>query len=78
MTDVFIPSLTALTPDGGAYMNEGDFRQPGFQDVFYGSNYAELVQIKNKYDPYHVFYAVTAVGSDYWVEAADGRLCKAS
>jgi hypothetical protein len=79
MTDVLIPQLAALTPNGSCYLNEGDFNQPDWQSVFYGSNYDKLLSIKNKYDPNHVFYAVTAVGSEYWVpQANDGRLCKAS
>ncbi|KAL1304334.1 hypothetical protein AAFC00_000735 [Neodothiora populina] len=78
MTDVFIPKLAELTPNGSAYINEADFKQPDFESVFYGSNYQRLNEIKNKYDPHHVFYATTAVGSDYWVPQEDGRLCQAS
>jgi hypothetical protein len=76
MTTKFIPRLAALTPGGGAYLNEGDLRQPNFQEVFYGANYGRLLSIKNKYDPYHIFYAVTAVGSEYWSPDSEGRLCK--
>lgn len=75
MTDVLVPALAALTPNGSCYLNEGDFRQPDFQSVFYGDNYQKLNAIKDKYDPHHLFYAVTAVGSEYWVPQADGRLC---
>ncbi|KAJ5197099.1 hypothetical protein N7449_007578 [Penicillium cf. viridicatum] len=78
MTEDFIPKLTALSPDSGAYMNEGDFQQPNFQKVFYGANYDTLRKIKAKYDPNNVFYARTAVGSDEWTESEDGRLCKAT
>ena len=78
MTNNFIPQLTELTPDGACYLNEGDFRQPNWQAVFYGSNYDQLLSIKNKYDPNHMFYAITAVGSEYWLPQEDGRLCKAS
>ena len=77
MTDVYLPQLADLTPDGGCYLNEGDFRQPDWQDVFYGPNYPALLDIKNKYDPAHIFYAITAVGSEYWVPGPDGRLCQA-
>ncbi|KAJ5387738.1 CAZyme family AA7 [Penicillium cosmopolitanum] len=76
MTDDFIPRLRALSPDSGAYMNEGDFRQPDFQQVFYGKNYARLEKIKAKYDPNGIFYARTAVGSEAWTELENGRLCK--
>jgi hypothetical protein len=77
MTDILIPKLGELTPNGSCYLNEGDFRQPDFQSVFYGSNYQRLNEIKDKYDPDHIFYAATAVGSEYWVPQEDGRLCKA-
>lgn len=43
---------------------------------FYGSNYDRLLSIKKKYDPDHVFYGRTTVGSDYWVEMTDQRLCR--
>lgn len=77
MTDVLLPKLAELTPNGSAYLNEADFRQPDWKDVFYGPNYAKLESIKKKYDPMHLFYAVTAVGSDFWGVQEDGRLCKA-
>ena len=64
MTNQYIKRLTQLSPDSGAYVNEGDFRQPNFQKSFYGINYPKLRQIKAKYDPSDLFYAVTAVGSD--------------
>ncbi|KAL2008121.1 hypothetical protein VTN00DRAFT_8103 [Thermoascus crustaceus] len=76
MTNDYIPRLQALAPDSGAYLNEADFRQPNFQQAFYGSNYQTLRQIKDKYDPFDMFYATTAVGSDEWTESSDGRLCR--
>ncbi|KAL8906001.1 MAG: hypothetical protein Q9207_002286 [Kuettlingeria erythrocarpa] len=77
MTNNLIPLLTALTPNGGAYINEADFQQPDFQSVFYGSNYPILKATKNKYDPLDMLYAITAVGSEDWYEdqAQGGRLC---
>ncbi|EKV12585.1 FAD/FMN-containing isoamyl alcohol oxidase MreA [Penicillium digitatum] len=78
MTEDFIPKLTALSPESGAYMNEGNFQQPNFKEVFYGTNYNTLRSIKAKYDPNDIFYARTAVGSDEWTESEDGRLCKAT
>ncbi|KAJ5759085.1 hypothetical protein N7520_006241 [Penicillium odoratum] len=76
MTYEFIPKLEALAPNSGAYMNEGNFQQPDFQRVFYGSNYDALRKVKSKYDPNDIFYAKTAVGSAEWREREDGRLCK--
>lgn len=78
MTDKWIPKLAAVAPDSGCYMNEGDFRQPDWKRAFYGENYDRLLSIKSKYDPYNVFYSLTAVGSDFWQVQADGRLCEAS
>lgn len=78
MTDELLPQLEQITPGGGAYLNEGDFQQAGFQQVFYGSNYAALRRIKGIYDPNDVFYALEAVGSESWKSADDGRLCKTS
>ncbi|KAL8718944.1 MAG: hypothetical protein Q9225_003988 [Loekoesia sp. 1 TL-2023] len=71
------PALQKLTGTGsGVYMNEGDFRQPGFQTQFYGPNYAKLRQIKSRYDPADLFYVTTGVGSEAWTVADDGRLCR--
>ena len=78
MTNDLIPILAKLTPNGGAYINEADFQQPDFQNVFYGANYPTLKAIKKKYDPHDMFYAITAVGSENWHEdqTDGGRLCR--
>ncbi|KAK1139768.1 hypothetical protein N8T08_011164 [Aspergillus melleus] len=76
MTEVYVSLLSRLAPNSGAYMNEADFRQPNYQRAFYGENYAKLREIKKKYDPFDVFYAPTAVGSDEWTESNRGRLCR--
>jgi FAD/FMN-containing dehydrogenase len=72
-----IPAIEAITPGSGAYMNEADFRQPDWKEDFFGTNYETLLGIKNKWDPKHLFYAITAVGNDAWRVAADGRMCMA-
>ncbi|KAL4879308.1 hypothetical protein BJY04DRAFT_193725 [Aspergillus karnatakaensis] len=77
MTEDYIPTLMALSPYSGAYMNEADFQQPGWQGIFYGENYGALRQVKAKYDPNDVFYAWQAVGSDEWTVRDAGRLCRA-
>jgi hypothetical protein len=77
MTDTLIPALEAVSPGSGAYLNEGNFQQQDFQQVFYGDKYLELL-VMNKYDPGHIFYGLTAVGSEFWVEEDDGRLCRVS
>jgi Berberine and berberine like len=76
MTDEFVPQIEAVTPGSGAYMNEADFRQPNFQEVFFGDNYAALLAIKEKWDPDSLFYALAGVGSEVWVVDNDGRMCK--
>ncbi|RFU28972.1 hypothetical protein B7463_g7353, partial [Scytalidium lignicola] len=77
MTEQIMPQIEAVTPNSGAYMNEADFRQPNFEDAFFGSNYAKLLKIKNTWDPSYFFYAIDSVGSTYWNVAENGRMCKA-
>lgn len=77
MTNDWVPQIEAVTPGSGAYMNEADFRQPNFQDVFFGKNYPALLAIKKKWDSKSLFYATAAVGSEVWTVANDGRMCKA-
>ncbi|KAJ5881698.1 FAD binding domain protein [Penicillium soppii] len=78
MTDILVPSLSNLSPESGAYLNEADFRQPDFKKAFYGENYYKLRAIKAKYDPHHLFYGLTAVGSDEWTVSESGRMCRSS
>jgi hypothetical protein len=77
MTDTIMPEIEAATPGSGSYVNEADFRQPNFQDVFWGSNYPQLLAIKKKYDPANFFYATVGVGSEAWIVEEDGRMCAA-
>lgn len=65
-----------LAPNTGGYMNEGDRNDPDWKKSFYGSLYGEHLQTKRKYDPSHVFYCPTCVGSEDWVERPDGPLCR--
>lgn len=76
LTDNVMPQLEAVTPGSGAYLNEADFQQRNWQEDFYGSNYEKLRSVKKKYDPGNIFYATTAVGSEAWTVASDGRLCQ--
>lgn len=77
LTTSIIPKLTAVTRNSGTYMNEADFHLASWKQDFYGQNYAKLRAIKTKYDPGNLFYATTAVGSDAWKVADDGRMCRA-
>ncbi|KAI1080022.1 FAD-binding domain-containing protein [Whalleya microplaca] len=71
------------SPGAGAYLNEADINEPDWQQAFYGSNYAYLYQLKQKYDPWGLLYAPTAVGSEDWYitdqidyyPTQNGRLC---
>ncbi|RAO72946.1 uncharacterized protein BHQ10_008958 [Talaromyces amestolkiae] len=73
-----------VSPSSGAYMNEADINEPGFQQSFYGVNYPRLYALKQRYDPWGLLYAITAVGSEDWyVEGQipyyptqNGRLCR--
>jgi len=76
-------ALRDATPGSGSYLSESDRLEPDWQQSFYGANYPRLLEIKKKYDPTGLFYAVQAVGSEGWaVKTADGlptengRLCR--
>ena len=80
MTEELVPALSRLTKSttngDGAYLNEADFREKEFKQLFYGEHYERLDGVKKKYDPEDVFYGIVGVGSDRWEERDDGRLCK--
>ena len=65
--------LMKAAPQSGAYVNEADYFQKDWQTVFWGKNYAKLLQIKRKYDPAGVFYCHHCVGSEEW---SDDGMCK--
>lgn len=69
-------TLRELTPDSGAYINEGTFNDATWKDDYFGSNYGRLSSIKKEYDPDHVLYVKPGVLSDVWYEDSDGRLCR--
>ncbi|CAJ2508441.1 Uu.00g134670.m01.CDS01 [Anthostomella pinea] len=78
LASIINPSLEAVTPNSGSYLNEVDSWYIGdWKKEFYGANYDRLLDIKTKYDPNHLFYAYTGVGSDFWTVGDDGRLCRA-
>jgi hypothetical protein len=56
------------TPNGGSYLNEGDYFEPDWQNSFWGTNYARLLSIKKKYDPDGLFYCHHCVGSENWTK----------
>lgn len=71
-----LPLLTAVAPESGTYMSEGNPGQEDWKEAFYGSNYKSLMQVKDKWDPDGRFYAHAGVGSDEWLVDEKGRLCK--
>ncbi|RFU80550.1 fad linked oxidase, n-terminal [Trichoderma arundinaceum] len=77
ITNDLNPQLSNITPQSGAYMNEGDFNEPNWKSTFFGPNYDKLLSIKQKWDPKSIFYINKGVGSDTWIVAEDGRMCRA-
>ncbi|GMF78879.1 unnamed protein product [Aspergillus oryzae] len=61
-------AMRALAPNMGSYLNDGDRHNPWWQTDFFGDNYPRLRAIKDEYDPDHVFYCPTCVGSEEWRE----------
>ncbi|KAJ4354168.1 uncharacterized protein N0V89_005901 [Didymosphaeria variabile] len=55
-----------ITPEGGAYMNEGDMQDPEWKETFYGENYEKLLEVKKKWDPEGLFWVISGIGSDEW------------
>ena len=77
ITNVKTESMRKLAPDTGCYMNEADRFDGEFLKDFYGANRYKLEDIKRRYDPLSVFYCPTCIGSEDWVENAEGVLCRA-
>jgi hypothetical protein len=70
LCNLFVNSLRVPCAD---YSIQADSSEPNFQSSFWGSNYDRLYSIKKSYDPYDVFYARNAVGSESWeVQTEDG------
>jgi FAD binding domain/Berberine and berberine like len=68
--DQCVNQLRALVPNGGAYVSESNYFEGGFQQAYWGGNYARLAEIKKKYDPDGLFFVHNGVGSEQW--SADG------
>ncbi|CAI4212819.1 unnamed protein product [Parascedosporium putredinis] len=84
ITHDWMERLRQITPGSGGYGNEGDVMEPDFAQAFFGSNYDRLLSIKRSVDPWDLFYAPTAVGSESWyvtdqeswLTTQTGRLCR--
>ncbi|KAI6019152.1 hypothetical protein EDC04DRAFT_3118453 [Pisolithus marmoratus] len=70
---VWIKNMYDLTPQDGAYFNEASLYEINWQYTFFGSHYAKLKEIKDKYDPYRLFVVAEGVGSEEWNEALTCR-----
>jgi len=56
-------AIDEALPGSGSYYNEGDYTDTLWQDRYWGSNYAELLATKKKYDPEGMFSCHQCVGS---------------
>ncbi|KAJ7771299.1 FAD-binding domain-containing protein [Mycena maculata] len=61
-------NLTALAPNSGAYMNEGDVYESDHEFSYWGPNYPRLLALKQKYDPEGLLDCWRCVG---WKGAAE-------
>jgi hypothetical protein len=72
-TNVHMQRWRDASPGAGSYLSESDRMEPNFQWSFYGSYYPKLLELKQKFDAKNVFWAATAVGSEFFqVESVDG------
>ncbi|KAJ3754142.1 FAD-binding domain-containing protein [Lentinula raphanica] len=62
--------MRELAPNSGAYFNEANPYEPDHEVTFWGDNYATLLELKNKYDPFRLLDCWMCVG---WKGAADER-----
>ena len=67
ITDQEEPLLESLESGKmGAYLNEADADEPGFQQTFWGTNYPRLRAIKASGEPHDFFIVRKGVGSKDW------------
>ncbi|HUP09795.1 MAG TPA: FAD-dependent oxidoreductase [Caldimonas sp.] len=58
--------LRKVAPDGGSYVSESDYFEAGWPRSFWGTNYARLLEAKDRYDPDGLFFVHHGVGSERW------------
>ncbi len=66
--DRCMDQLRGLVPNPGSYVSESNYFEKGWQQSYWGSNYARLAEIKRKYDPDGLFFVHHGVGSEQWSE----------
>ncbi|KAJ5711288.1 FAD binding domain-containing protein [Penicillium malachiteum] len=57
-----VDPLKALSLGGGAYLNEASYLEPDWEQTYFGSFYDRLLEVKNRYDPTHIFDCWKCVG----------------
>ena len=58
--------LRMLAPNPGSYVSESNYFEPDWQRSFWGSNYARLLAVKQRFDPEGLFFVHHGVGSERW------------
>lgn len=84
-SEVSVPALDKLAiaaggEDGvGAYFNEADAytKKGDAGSLFWGTKYAELRAVKERWDPEGVFWCNLCIGNEKWAVGESGRLCLA-
>lgn len=66
--------LLKLVSRPGSYVSESDYFERAWQQSFWGSNYARLAGVKQRYDPTGVFFVRHGVGSEGWSDDGFSRV----
>jgi hypothetical protein len=59
-------ALRSIVPEVGTYVAESSFFERSWQTSFWGTNYAKLRQVKQRYDPDGLFFVHHGIGSEAW------------